>query len=338
MAVGLGPAAGFPRRHRPDDRRAVSPPGKDRCPGQPETGRGDPRGRGPAQSRRHGARPVDRRTEERSSSFCPGPPPELQSICETHVWPRLSGRNRSFLARQVLKTAGLTESEVEGLIDGLYPRDPGPPPDDPRFAGANRTSRVRLLGRLRGGSRTGRRTPWPPSLRTRLGRAVFSDDGADLETVVGRLLSGRKETVAVAESCTGGLVCRRLTRIPGSSAYFLEGFVTYCNQAKIDRLGVPAEMIESFGAVSAENGRGRWPKESGARPAPITAWRSPESPVRPGERPKNRSAWFIARSPAPTAPQVERSFSRRPTPHPGSIRPKSPRHAPSPSRRKGRAR
>ncbi|MCX6565521.1 MAG: competence/damage-inducible protein A [Candidatus Aminicenantes bacterium] len=181
----------------------------------------------------------------------PGPPPELQSIFETQVRTRLAGRERAFLVRRVLKTSGLTESEVESLIEGLYPRDPArrltilASPGQielhvSAFSGVSAAEAERQADAL------------TSELGRRLGPAVFSADGSDLETVVGRLLSARKETVAVAESCTGGLVCRRLTRIPGSSTYFREGFVTYANQAKIDRLGVPARTIESFGAVSPE--------------------------------------------------------------------------------------
>jgi len=181
----------------------------------------------------------------------PGPPPELQSIFETHVASRLAGRIHSFLARRVLKTAGLTESEAENLITGLYPRDPG-----------RRLTILASPGQIElhvsafsdvSAEEAGRAADALASeLAMRLGRAVFSDDGSDLEKVVGRLLSGRKATVAVAESCTGGLICRRLTRIPGSSEYFKEGFVTYSNQAKVDRLGVFSRTLESFGAVSAE--------------------------------------------------------------------------------------
>jgi nicotinamide-nucleotide amidase len=181
----------------------------------------------------------------------PGPPPELQSIFETQVRPRLAGRERAFLVRRVLKTSGLTESEVESLIEGLYPRDPAL-----RLTILASPGQIELhvsaFSVVSAAEAERRADALTFELGRCLGPAVFSADGSDLETVVGRLLSGRKETVAVAESCTGGLVSRRLTRIPGSSTYFREGFVTYANQAKIDRLGVPSRTIESFGAVSPE--------------------------------------------------------------------------------------
>jgi nicotinamide-nucleotide amidase len=89
-------------------------------------------------------------------------------------------------------------------------------------------------------------------LSTAIGPAVFSTEGETMEQVVGRLLAQRGQTLSVAESCTGGLIARRLTEVPGSSAYFLEGAVTYSNEAKIRALGVPPEIIASRGAVSAE--------------------------------------------------------------------------------------
>ncbi len=181
----------------------------------------------------------------------PGPPHELQAICESQVWPRLSSRKRAFLSRRNLKTAGRTESEIESLIEGLYPREPGL--ELTILASPGQIDLHIVATSVDSAAEADRRAEaLVLRLRDRLGPAVFSEDGADLESVVGRILVREKKTVAVAESCSGGLLCRRLTRVPGSSAYFLEGFVTYSNQAKTARLGVPAETIERHGAVSAE--------------------------------------------------------------------------------------
>ncbi len=79
---------------------------------------------------------------------------------------------------------------------------------------------------------------------------IFGHDEDLLEAVIGKLLSKRKETLAVAESCTGGLIASRITRVPGSSNYFERGVVTYSNQAKKEILGVPEEVLVSYGAVS----------------------------------------------------------------------------------------
>lgn len=87
------------------------------------------------------------------------------------------------------------------------------------------------------------------------GVPVYSTDGRTVDDIVAAGLRGRGETLAVAESCTGGLLGARITARPGSSDYFLGGAVTYADQAKIDLLGVPAEMLARHGAVSAEVAR-----------------------------------------------------------------------------------
>jgi nicotinamide-nucleotide amidase len=87
-------------------------------------------------------------------------------------------------------------------------------------------------------------------LERALGPAVFSTDGRPLEAVVGDLLRAKQITIAVAESCTGGLLASRLTDVPGSSDYFDRGVVCYSNESKTDLLGVPADLIRNVGAVS----------------------------------------------------------------------------------------
>jgi nicotinamide-nucleotide amidase len=90
------------------------------------------------------------------------------------------------------------------------------------------------------------------AIREKLGDAVYGVDGQDLEEVVGALLKQRKLKLAVAESCTGGLIGGRITSIAGSSGYFERGAVVYSNLAKTEMLGVPQELIERHGAVSSE--------------------------------------------------------------------------------------
>lgn len=86
-------------------------------------------------------------------------------------------------------------------------------------------------------------------------RVIFGEGNDTLEGVVGRMLSARCERIATAESCSGGLLAKRLTDVPGSSAYFRRGIVAYANQAKVDLLGVSPGLIEQHGAVSEEVGR-----------------------------------------------------------------------------------
>jgi nicotinamide-nucleotide amidase len=90
-------------------------------------------------------------------------------------------------------------------------------------------------------------------VRERHGDTLFTEDGSTIDTIVAGLLAG--SSVAVAESCTGGLLAGRLTDLPGSSAYVLGGLVVYSDEAKTALAGVPASLIESHGAVSAEVAR-----------------------------------------------------------------------------------
>ncbi|MGH7808049.1 MAG: nicotinamide-nucleotide amidohydrolase family protein, partial [Thermodesulfobacteriota bacterium] len=85
---------------------------------------------------------------------------------------------------------------------------------------------------------------------SRLGEYVFSTEGETLEEIVGKLLSQKKIRLALAESCTGGLVAHRITNVPGSSSYFERGVVSYSNESKTEMLGVPKELIGSLGSVS----------------------------------------------------------------------------------------
>jgi nicotinamide-nucleotide amidase len=179
----------------------------------------------------------------------PGPPHELKAMCEEHVWPLLANGRSGYLTRAVLRTTGLTESMVESLIADLYPKRAGldltvlasPGQIEVHLSAFSAVSASQAENRLR-------------RLKTRLlGRLrnhVFSENGESLEEVVGRLLKKQRKTLAVAESCSGGLVSHRLTNVPGSSEYFLEGAIAYSDAAKTDLLAVPPDLIGTHGAVS----------------------------------------------------------------------------------------
>jgi nicotinamide-nucleotide amidase len=175
-------------------------------------------------------------------------------MCEEFVWPRLASARRGHLARRVLKTTGLTESQVETLIGGLYPRRPdlgvtvlaSPGQIEIRLSAYATESLVEAERKLR--RLTAR-------MVKRLKHHVFSDRGESLEEVVGRLLRKCGKTLAVAESCSGGLLSHRLTNVPGSSGYFLTGVVAYDNESKVDLLGVSPRLLEVHGAVSHQVAR-----------------------------------------------------------------------------------
>jgi nicotinamide-nucleotide amidase len=184
-------------------------------------------------------------------ALLPGPPRELEPMCEASVWPRLSSLSSGFLVRRILKTTGLGESDAEDRIRDLYPDQKdlkltilaSPGQIDLHLSARSAVDRAAAQAAL---------DRLTNDLRKRLGERVFSDSGEELEQVVGRLLAASGKTLSVAESCSGGMIAERITRVPGSSIYFLEGAVTYSNAAKIRTLGVPAALIEAHGAVSAE--------------------------------------------------------------------------------------
>jgi nicotinamide-nucleotide amidase len=179
----------------------------------------------------------------------PGPPRELEPLFESTCVPRLErlgsgGRIKT----RVYKIVGLPESEVDQLIAPLYRPFTNPT-----------TTILASLGsieiHLRARAATDREVETRlaelgDKIELALGDHVYSTKGESLEEVVGMYLVMRQRTIAVAESCTGGLLAERLTRISGSSTYFLGGAVCYTNEMKIRWAGVPAELIQIHGAVS----------------------------------------------------------------------------------------
>jgi nicotinamide-nucleotide amidase len=181
----------------------------------------------------------------------PGPPKELLPMFEDAVWPRLRARGHGSTGRRVLKITGLGESDVDTRIADLYP-----PPGPLRLTILSSLGQIELhvteFSTEKEAAHFPRLESLAAKLLDRLGDFVYSAAGEDLETVVGRLLKAGGATLACAESCSGGLLSGRVTSVPGSSAYFKEGFVTYANEAKIRALGVPGDLIASRGAVSGE--------------------------------------------------------------------------------------
>jgi nicotinamide-nucleotide amidase len=180
----------------------------------------------------------------------PGVPSEMRPMLNEQVIPRLRETfgAKSRIYSRTLKTCGITESELDETISDLIRLSQNPTIAVLAYPGEiyvrltvqteSETEGDRLLDDLEAG------------IRQRLGELIFGRDEERLEEVVGRLLLETKQTVAVAESCTGGLVSHRLTALSGSSAYFMRGEVVYSNEAKERLLGVPHEVIAEHGAVS----------------------------------------------------------------------------------------
>ena len=183
----------------------------------------------------------------------PGPPREMKPMFEAIVRDRLTARSGGAgLFRRVLKITGQPESVVDAKAQPIYGR--WQTQEVPIS-----TTILAVLGQIELHLTAGAPDreaadrvldPAVRELQDALGGDVYSVDGASLEEVVGARLRERRLKVAVAESCTGGLLTSRLTDVPGSSAYVERSEVCYSNQAKIDSLGVPAALIAAHGAVS----------------------------------------------------------------------------------------
>jgi nicotinamide-nucleotide amidase len=184
-----------------------------------------------------------------STFLFPGVPRELEGMIEEHFQPWLAARSGGAgRERVVLRTAGLPESEVEERIApayGEFGREA-----ITVLAGAGEVQ-VRGVASGPEAERRARLAAIEERLAELLGEGVYSHRADEtLEAVVGRLLAERGETLVTAESCTGGLLAERITRVAGSSAWFLGGAVTYSNALKTGLLGVPESLLAEHGAVS----------------------------------------------------------------------------------------
>jgi nicotinamide-nucleotide amidase len=184
----------------------------------------------------------------------PGPPHEIMAMVENDVWPRLQAFQQRYIYRRVIKTAGLTESQIETCLEDLYPEmpevqlttlaNPGQIAIHLKSASDKKISRAK--------QKVEQATKLVCDV---LGAGVYSTKGEELEEVIGKYLKKKQQTVAVAESCTGGFLGHRITNVPGSSEYFLRGVVAYSTTAKTELLGIPAEIIDEHGAVSPQVAR-----------------------------------------------------------------------------------
>jgi nicotinamide-nucleotide amidase len=185
----------------------------------------------------------------------PGPPRELKVVFEEACMPRLtelSGGIRLFT--QVFKATGLTESKLDEMIAPIY--TPYKNPATTILAGAGEIQ-VHLTGKGKSEEEAKKVvTEVADRIEFTLGDFIFSRGEENLEQIIGYYLMMRQMTLAVAESCTGGLVSQRLTSVPGSSNYFLCGVTCYSNASKIELAGIPPLLLEMNGAVSAEVAKG----------------------------------------------------------------------------------
>jgi nicotinamide-nucleotide amidase len=190
-------------------------------------------------------------TDGRVVALFPGPPREMRPMYESFVHPKLAAKTGGVrFARRVIRVAGMGESAVDELISPVYLQYTNPQTTilfnkseiEIHLSAQAKTEQEAelLLDGLAG------------QLEEKLGHSIFAFHGEKMEEVIGLRLTVAGFTLAVAESCTGGLIAQRLTEVPGSSSYFMEGVVSYSNDAKIRTLDVNPKLIEKHGAVSAE--------------------------------------------------------------------------------------
>jgi nicotinamide-nucleotide amidase len=187
--------------------------------------------------------------------FLPGVPREMKLLFDEYVLPGLvewAGGGEA-VAQRTLRLFGISETQLQqavsqlaefqhGVTVGIYPNFP----ENHLTLTVRGRSREALEEKLDG---------LVAALSGEVGEVLLGSDEISLEELVGRLLRDRGLTLAVAESCTGGLIGHRVTNVSGSSDYFLGGIVSYSNEAKMDLLRVPPEVLAAVGAVSADTAR-----------------------------------------------------------------------------------
>ncbi|MGA9755926.1 MAG: competence/damage-inducible protein A [Desulfobaccales bacterium] len=187
--------------------------------------------------------------------FLPGVPEEMQTLFDGFVLPALvhEAGGRGFLAQRTLRLFGISETQLQEVIHDLPEFRQGVEVGYyPNFPENHLTLTVRGQDQAALEIALDRLTA---ALGREVGEVLLGPDEMTLEELVGRRLNAGKLTLAVAESCTGGLIGHRLTNVPGSSDYFLGGVVSYSNEAKRDLLRVPGDILAQTGAVSPETAR-----------------------------------------------------------------------------------
>lgn len=189
--------------------------------------------------------------EGKTAILLPGPPGELYPMFRQQVLPYLQKRQQQALVSRMVKICGYGESQVEDMLLDLIDKQ-----TNPTIATYAKTAQVDLRLTARGEDEKEAEALIAPVLHEimkRLGNAVFTtDEYVTLEMAVVELLKKKGLTISTAESCTGGMTAAKLVNVPGASNVFMEGVVTYSNEAKMRLLGARQETLETFGAVSRE--------------------------------------------------------------------------------------
>lgn len=183
----------------------------------------------------------------------PGPPSEMIPMFEDSVMPFFEEKSEFRLESRYIRIFGIGESEVEDrLLDMIDVQT------NPTIAPYAKDGEVtlRITARyLKDNSGEDIITPVENEIRRRMGDSVYSNDNRSLEEVAANMLLKSKLTVALAESCTGGLLASKLTDNPGISSSFDRAIITYSNRSKIEELGVKQETLDKYGAVSEQTAK-----------------------------------------------------------------------------------
>jgi nicotinamide-nucleotide amidase len=189
--------------------------------------------------------------QDRLILLLPGPPHEMKALFDEQCMPRLRAKlPPQFIATGELKIAMMGESQCDARVAPIYKRY-----TDVQTTILAGKGEVQLHLKTRAASLEAaqhRIDELMAELEEELGDFVFSDNGESLEQIAGNYLQMRHATLAVAESCTGGLLAQRITSVGGSSRYFAGGAVVYSNELKTGFADVPPALIEKHGAVSAQ--------------------------------------------------------------------------------------
>jgi nicotinamide-nucleotide amidase len=230
----------------------------------------------------------------------PGPPRELQPMFNTYALPILQSLAGDHdLHARIFRTTGLGESYIEKMVGDQLLAIPGL---ELGYCARMGEVDVRIIG-----SQSAVDTA-EEFIQAELSPYIIATEEKELEDVIVQLLTAQRATLATAESCTGGLLADRVTNVPGSSAVFVEGNVTYSNDAKTRTLGVSAELISTVGAVSEEVARamaeGALQRSGATFALSTTGIAGPDG----GTAQKPVGTVFVGLASRPLATQVEKLF------------------------------
>jgi nicotinamide-nucleotide amidase len=183
----------------------------------------------------------------------PGPPKEMTPMFEDSIVPYLQKFSDGVLVSKVLRVLGLGESGMAERVQDIIDNN-----TNPTVAPYAKDNEAILRITAKGKTKEEANQlilPIEQEIRSRIGDDIYAEGETTVDAVVGEMLVKRNLTIATAESCTGGLLAGTLINYPGISSVFMEGAITYSNEAKMKRLGVKEETLENYGAVSEETAR-----------------------------------------------------------------------------------